>query len=179
VWRALLVYVLLGYAVYFMARFAPQAPGWATELIEALKPWMGALKTAERVSNQAFQVQMLTIYTFFASMPLVVYAGYLHVSDEKILVAYVNHNRDRKTSRLALIVSSLFFLMATSGYYLMFTFGDHPPSWRDVMRFSPGFLSATFSLVLVLMALLGSFGLALLKTALFTSLINTIPLEKP
>lgn len=167
VWRAFIVYALIGYAVYFLARFSSTPPEWAINLIESFKPWMGALKVAERVSNQAFPVQMLTIYTFIASMPLTIYTAYCCLFAVEIHNAFVRHNLTLNTSRLKLFVGGAFFMVMMCGYYVLYLFSDLKPGWRDAMRFSPSFSSATFSLILTLMALVGAAGFVLIKHSLF------------
>lgn len=167
VWRACIVYALIGYAVYFTADYASMPPAWAVDLIEALKPWMGALKTAERVSAQAFPVQMLTIYTFFASMVLTAYAAFclllvteIHNNFVKIYMAYGH-------TRFKLFLAGVLFLGVMAMYYSLFTIDDSKPDWRAARHFSPSFASATFSLALTLAALMGAMGLFGIKLSLF------------
>lgn len=167
VWRACIVYALAGYAVYFVASFSSVPPAWAVDLIELLKPWMGALKTAERVSTQAFPVQMLTIYTFFASMVLTAYAAFCHFLVTEIHNNFVKIYIAYRQTRFKLFLAGVWFLVAMAIYYILFFIDDSKPGWRDAMRFSPTFSSATFSLALTLMALAGAMGLFVIKLSLF------------
>lgn len=54
-------FLVIGYALYFAARLLPP-PAWALQMIEALKPTLGALVTAELVSDSPFPAQVVIAY---------------------------------------------------------------------------------------------------------------------
>ena len=78
--RTLLVsvyaHVILGYSLYVGALWQTAPPVWALNFIEQLKPTLGALETAARLSERPFSAQVMILYAILSSILLGMYWGY-------------------------------------------------------------------------------------------------------
>ena len=70
------VHVIMGYSLYFVALTQAAPPVWAIDYIEQLKPILGALETATRLSNRPFPAQVMILYTVISSVLLTMYCVY-------------------------------------------------------------------------------------------------------
>ena len=55
------VHVILGYSLYVVALWQTAPPVWALNYIEQLKPTLGALETAARLSDRPFPAQVMIL----------------------------------------------------------------------------------------------------------------------
>ena len=69
-------YVILGYSLYVVALLQTPPPLWALHYIEQLKPTLGALETAARLSERPFSAQVMILYTVLSSILLGLYWVY-------------------------------------------------------------------------------------------------------
>ena len=69
-------YVILGYSLYVVALLQTPPPLWALHYIEQLKPTLGALETAARLSERPFSAQVMILYTVLSSLLLGLYWVY-------------------------------------------------------------------------------------------------------
>ena len=69
-------YVILGYSLYVVALLQTPPPLWALNYIEQLKPTLGALETAARLSERPFSAQVMILYTVLSSLLLGLYWVY-------------------------------------------------------------------------------------------------------
>lgn len=60
-------HVILGYSLYFVALWQTAPPVWTLNYIEQLKPTLGALETAARLSERPFPAQMMILYAVLSS----------------------------------------------------------------------------------------------------------------
>ena len=70
------VHVILGYSLYMVALLQTTPPLWALDFIEQLKPTLGALQTAARLSEHPFPAQMMILYAVLSSVLLGMYWAY-------------------------------------------------------------------------------------------------------
>lgn len=70
-----IVHMVIGYSLYFVALTPIEPPVWATGYIEQLKPTLGALETAARLSDRPFPAQVMILYTVISSVLLTMYLG--------------------------------------------------------------------------------------------------------
>ena len=70
------VHVILGYSLYMVALLQTAPPVWALDYIEQLKPTLGALETAARLSERPFSAQVMILYTVLSSLLLGMYWVY-------------------------------------------------------------------------------------------------------
>lgn len=95
--RGLVIFCVLGYLLYFAARWGGP-PMWALAWIEAIKPVLGALDAASRVNTTPFPVQMVIVYCA-VGFPLLTVWG--HVLDFVVPGFAENHPaQDERTSAL-------------------------------------------------------------------------------
>src|ERR1043165_8577339 len=66
-------HVILGYSLYFVALWQIAPPVWALNFIEELKPTLGALETAVRLSDRPFLAQVMILYAIPSSILLGMY----------------------------------------------------------------------------------------------------------
>lgn len=66
-------HVVIGYSLYFVALMQAEPPVWAIDYIEQLKPTLGALETAARLSDRPFPAQVMILYTVISSILLGMY----------------------------------------------------------------------------------------------------------
>ncbi len=71
-----IVHMVIGYSLYFVALTPIEPPVWATGYIEQLKPTLGALETAARLSDRPFPAQVMILYTVISFVPLTMYLVY-------------------------------------------------------------------------------------------------------
>jgi hypothetical protein len=167
IYRALLVYAWIGCAIYLAASWAPIKPNWALSLIETLKPMIGGLNTAARVSDQPFAVQMLTIYVFFASIPLTFYSARYFLFDTNTHNTLVQRNLDLKTRRITLILSGVLLVFFIPLVHWILMHEVHEIGWRDRARYAPGVGAVFIAISGVMCAVFGSMGPKLIALGLF------------
>lgn len=68
-----LLYVVIGYALYFVALAQPEPPAWAIDYIEQLKPTIKALDTASQISDRPFPAQLMIFYVTIGTVLLTIY----------------------------------------------------------------------------------------------------------
>lgn len=69
-------HVILGYSLYVVALWQTAPPLWALNYIEQLKPTLGALETAARLSDHPFPAQVMILYAVLSSVLLGMYWVY-------------------------------------------------------------------------------------------------------
>jgi len=69
-------HVILGYSLYGIALMQTAPPLWAVNFIEQLKPTLGALDTAARLSEHSFPTQVMILYAVLSSLLLGMYWAY-------------------------------------------------------------------------------------------------------
>jgi hypothetical protein len=69
-------HAILGYSLYFVAVMQTAPPVWAVNIIEQLKPTLGALDTAARLSQHPFPAQVMILYAVLSSLLLGMYWVY-------------------------------------------------------------------------------------------------------
>ncbi|MBI5317496.1 MAG: hypothetical protein HZB34_16160 [Nitrospirae bacterium] len=69
-------HAILGYSLYFVAVMQTAPPLWALNFIEQLKPTLGALETAARLSERPFSAQVMILYTVLSALLLGMYWVY-------------------------------------------------------------------------------------------------------
>lgn len=69
-------HVILGYSLYGVALLQTAPPLWALNYIEQLKPTLGALETAARLSEHPFPAQVMILYAILSSLLLGLYWAY-------------------------------------------------------------------------------------------------------
>jgi hypothetical protein len=69
-------HVILWYSLYAVALLQTAPPLWALDFIEQLKPTLGALETAARLSERPFSAQVMILYTVLSSLLLGMYWVY-------------------------------------------------------------------------------------------------------
>jgi hypothetical protein len=69
-------HVILGYSLYVVALLQTAPPLWALNYIEQLKPTLGALETAARLSERPFSAQVMILYAILSSILLGLYWAY-------------------------------------------------------------------------------------------------------
>ncbi len=75
---SVVVHVILGYSLYVVALLQTAPPLWALNAIEQLKPTLGALDTAARLSEHPFPAQVMILYAIPSSILLGMYwASYI------------------------------------------------------------------------------------------------------
>ncbi len=78
-------HVILWYSLYGVALLQTAPPVWALDFIEQLKPTLGALETAARLSERPFPAQVMILYAIPSTLLLGMYwASYMFL---------VKHNR--------------------------------------------------------------------------------------
>ena len=70
------IHVILGCSLYMVALLQTTPPLWALDFIEQLKPTLGALQTAARLSEHPFPTQMMILYAVLSSVLLGMYWAY-------------------------------------------------------------------------------------------------------
>ena len=70
------IHVILGYSLYMVALLQTTSPLWALNFIEQLKPTLGALETAARLSERPFSAQVMILYAILSSFLLGMYWVY-------------------------------------------------------------------------------------------------------
>lgn len=70
------IHVILGYSLYVVALLQTSPPLWALHYIEQLKPTLGALETAARLSDHPFPAQVMILYAILSSLLLGMYWAY-------------------------------------------------------------------------------------------------------
>jgi hypothetical protein len=70
------IHVILGYSLYVVALLQTPPPLWALHYIEQLKPTLGALETAARLSDHPFPAQVMILYAILSSLLLGMYWAY-------------------------------------------------------------------------------------------------------
>jgi hypothetical protein len=167
IYRALLVYALIGCAIYLAASWAPIKPNWALSLIETLKPMIGGLNTAARVSDQPFAVQMLTIYVFFASIPLTFYSARYFLFDTNTHNTLVAHHLKRNTRRFTLLFGGLFFVIFLPMQHDILMSQVSEIGWRDRSHYQPGLSAIVISIGGIVCPLVGVIGIKTIMLAMF------------
>jgi hypothetical protein len=66
-------HAILGYSLYVVTLLQTTPPLWALNFIEQLKPTLGALETAARLSERPFSAQVMILYTVLSSLLLGMY----------------------------------------------------------------------------------------------------------
>ncbi|MEI8015638.1 MAG: hypothetical protein WCH20_12475 [Nitrospira sp.] len=61
-------HVILGYSLYVVALLQTAPPLWVLNYIEQLKPTLGALETAARLSESPFSAQVMILYAVLSSI---------------------------------------------------------------------------------------------------------------
>jgi hypothetical protein len=69
-------HVILGYSLYVVALMQTAPPVWAVNFIEQLKPTLGALDTAARLSQHPFPAQVMILHAVLSSLLLGMYWVY-------------------------------------------------------------------------------------------------------
>jgi hypothetical protein len=167
IYRALLVYALIGCAIYLAASWAPIKPNWALSLIETLKPMIGGLNTAARVSDQPFAVQMLTIYVFFCSIPLFFYIANYALFDIDFHNLLVKNALTQKNSRWGIFLSGIFLILISPLQHSILISNVSELSWRDYSHYAPGLSAVVISIGGTICPLLGVVGAKNIMLAIF------------
>ena len=158
-------FLVLGYVLYFTAR-SGTPPDWALTLIDALKPTLGALNTAARVSGAPFPAQAVIVYCAFGSIVLTAWFAYWFLLANESRVAIQQKMISQPRMKLAILGLGNLMLMLP-GWAWFLAREDTDIGWRDVAMFSPSFGSATVQLLGgVTMASLTPLALYALWTAL-------------
>ena len=69
-------HVILGYSLYVVALLQTAPPVWALNYIEQLKPTLGTLETAARLSEYPFPAEVMILYAILSSILLGMYWVY-------------------------------------------------------------------------------------------------------
>jgi len=163
------IHVILGCSLYMVALLQTTPPLWALGFIEQLKPTLGALQTAARLSEHPFPAQMMILYTVLSSVLLGMYWAYS--------LFFVNHAfqeayrgmceqwqqtgilfKERLKVRLYVGASGVIFLYAF-GYELPISYfveggdryRDYLNNWVSSALFSSSILSTIVLLIVSMM----------------------------
>ncbi|SFW29582.1 hypothetical protein [Nitrosovibrio sp. Nv17] len=143
--RDLLIFCVLGYVLYFTARWG-EPPTWALAGIETLKPVLGALGNAARVSDVPFPAQVILIYCAFGFPFLTVWAMYrVFVTEDPRKIIMPGKNELPRWKLACLGVGQLVLILSFIGICIH----EHTGSigWEMHAFFSPGFGTATILLI--------------------------------
>ncbi|SFW20426.1 hypothetical protein [Nitrosovibrio sp. Nv17] len=138
----------LGYLLYFTARWV-EPPMWALAWIDTLKPTLGALGTAARVSDTPFPAQVVIAYCAFSFLPLMAWTTYwvLLVGESRAIL----RSRAIREPRWKLIYVGLGYALIVlpicfAGNLYDGTLDKVSIGWRERASLSPGVGSATYLL---------------------------------
>jgi len=142
--RSLLPYLILGYAIYFIALSIAVPPVWINNMIENLKPLLKSLNTAHFVSEYPFPSQILTIYVTFFSIILSAYAIYIIFFIEGVQDSIKDKWRKMGYSKIKIFCLGFGGLVMGWMFPLIYFFDESMPVSRQAIQFfSPSFISAT------------------------------------
>ena len=159
-------YVILGYSLYVVALLQTPPPLWALNYIEQLKPTLGALETAARLSEHPFPAQVMILYTVLSSLLLGMYWFYymsfvMHIFQESYrgMCKQWQQTGIPLKERLALGASGVVSLYVV-GYELPISFfveggdryRDYLNNWVSSALFSSSLLSTTVLLIVSMTA---------------------------
>jgi hypothetical protein len=156
-WAGLLVNLVLGYSLYFIALAEQKPPTWAIGYIELLKPTVTALNTAARVSDHPFPAQVMILYAAVSAVLLSVYFVYCaffvkHIREElcrRFSEWMQQFDGGTARQRLKIAGTGVFFLLLTLLYPLILTaLSSENIGWREVGFFSPSIGSGTILLLM-------------------------------
>jgi hypothetical protein len=163
------IHVILGYSLYVVALLQTSPPLWALHYIEQLKPTLGALETAARLSDHPFPAQVMILYAILSSLLLGMYWAYS--------LFFVNHlfqeayrgmcEQWQQTGILVKERLKVRLKVGASGVILLYTFGyelpisyfveggdryrDYLNNWVSSALFSSSILSTTVLLIVSMM----------------------------
>ena len=156
------IHVILGCSLYMVALLQTTPPLWALDFIEQLKPTLGALQTAARLSEHPFPAQMMILYAVLSSFLLGMYwvyyiFGVQHFAQETYRGLYERwgHTGFSVKVRLKLAACGVAALYAY-GYELPIRYyvkgGGYLNNWLSSAMFSSSILSTTFLLLVSITA---------------------------
>ncbi|THJ10892.1 MAG: hypothetical protein CAF43_008590 [Nitrospira sp. CG24C] len=183
-------HVILGYSLYFVALWQTAPPLWALDYIEQLKPTLGALETAARLSERPFSAQVMILYTVLSSLLLGMYWVYY--------MFFVNHlfqeayrGMCEKWQQTGIPVKERLKVrlkVGASGVILLYTFGyelpisyfveggdryrDYLNNWVSSAMFSSSILSTT---VLLLVSMTMSMAIVYVPLSIYLSIVPVHP----
>lgn len=147
------IHVILGYSLYVVALLQTSPPLWALHYIEQLKPTLGALETAARLSDHPFPAQVMILYAILSSLLLGMYWAYsLFFVNHLFQEAYRGMCEQWQQTGIPVKERLKVRLkVGASGVILLYTFGYELPisyfveGWRGIGIFSYWVSSALFS----------------------------------
>jgi len=149
------VHIILWYSLYVVALLQTAPPLWALNFIEQLKPTLGALDTAARLSQHPFSAQVMILYAILSSFLLGMYwvyyiFGVQHFAQETYrgLCERWGHTGLPVKVRLKLAACGVAALYAY-GYEIPIRYyvkGGYLNNWLSSALFSSSILSSTFLL---------------------------------
>lgn len=137
------IYLLIGYMLYFYALAIPEPPVWATDWIQQLASIVKALKTAARVSTHPFPAQVIILYCAFGSILLTGYFTCRLYSMKDVLERGRQRYAESGMSKARIFFTGVICLACAIGFYPTILFVSDPRyiDWRDISIFSPSFMS--------------------------------------
>ena len=184
-------YVILWYSLYVVALLLQTAPPlWALNYIEQLKPTLGALETAARLSERPFPAQVMILYTVLSSVLLGLYWVYymffvIHTFQESYRGMCEQWQqtgiplKERLKVRLKIGAGGVIALYVC-GYLIPIDFfveggdwyRDYLNNWLSSALFSSSILSTT---VLLLVSMTTSMAIVYVPLSIYLSIVPVHP----
>ncbi len=178
-----LVYLAFGYALYFAGLNLNPAPEWARDLIEAMKPLVKALITAERVADRLqsnpFSAQAVILYCAIASVLLTAWFTYSIVGKKEVRNRWLSIYASQGLSRLRLATYAVVLLLSLLLFpTILFVHNPQSISWQAISFFSSSAASVSFLLLMNFVpAIAVPSAMCFLRLALFGHKLNSPPKE--